>query len=140
MATRSMIYLQTGKDSYAGIYCHWDGYLSHNGAILQNYYNTREKVEELVALGNLSSLGRYLRAPEGTQHTFDDPWPNTCVAYGRDRGEENQEARTYTRKQIRESDGWEEYSYLFTLDNIWKYSTSNVVFKELQPVLERLNQ
>jgi len=35
------------------IYCHWDGYVNHNGMILKEHY---DKVQELIALGGLSSL------------------------------------------------------------------------------------
>jgi hypothetical protein len=72
------------------IYCHWDGYVSYNGVILDKYYNTQEKVEALIALGSLSCLSRSTECPEG--HSFDTPVDGYCIAYGRDRGEEGQEA------------------------------------------------
>lgn len=57
MATRSTIGIVRGYKDTTRIYCHWDGYLEHNGVILQKYYNTADKVEELLKLGNLSCLG-----------------------------------------------------------------------------------
>jgi hypothetical protein len=36
------------------IYVHWDGYPSHMIPILRKNYNTVEKVEELLSLGDLS--------------------------------------------------------------------------------------
>lgn len=57
MATRSTIGIKRSDRTVVKIYCHWDGYLEHNGAILQKYYNTADKVEELLKLGNLSCLG-----------------------------------------------------------------------------------
>ena len=57
MSTRSTIGIVRGYNDTARIYCHSDGYLEWNGAILQKYYNTAEKVEKLLALGNLSCLG-----------------------------------------------------------------------------------
>jgi hypothetical protein len=38
------------------VYCHWDGYLEGVGATLLNDFNTQEKAEALVALGDLSSV------------------------------------------------------------------------------------
>jgi hypothetical protein len=88
MGTRSSIAIKT-EDGIKAIYCHWDGYVDHNGKILKEFYNTKDKVNELIALGDLSSL----RQEPGEAHDFDrgddslgltDNW---CMAYGRDRGE-----------------------------------------------------
>lgn len=134
MATRSMIYLQTAKDEYKGIYCHCDGYLEHNGYVLQNYYNNRDRVEKLIELGDLSALRPRL-TPTTNNHSFDIPDRYTCIAYGRDRNEDDTQARTYTKQQINNSDGWEEYAYIFTLDNKWTYSTNNKTFSSLEKAL-----
>lgn len=72
MATRSTIAIQNEDGTVTGIYCHWDGYPEHNGKILVNDYTTEEKVRELIALGDISSLGSTI---------------NETEAYGRDRGE-----------------------------------------------------
>jgi hypothetical protein len=77
------------------IYCHWDGYLEHNGAILQEHYDS-SRANHLVALGDLSSL----KSTIGEKHAFsqfDLPTEeveayktlteNMCTFYGRDRGE-----------------------------------------------------
>jgi hypothetical protein len=67
--------------SILAVYCHWDGYPSHNGKILNAHYTERSKVQELMDLGDLSSLG-----PEiGEKHNFDAPPKGQCNAYGRDR-------------------------------------------------------
>ena len=105
MGTRSRIGVMHG-DKCKSVYCHWDGYLSHNGAILQANYDSA-KANHLVALGNISSLGRDI----GVAHPFskfdinkDDPDFDKLVAlyekaeaedwttfYMRDRGETEQE-------------------------------------------------
>ena len=64
MATRSAIGVMHG-DNCKMVYCHWDGYLEHNGEILQKHYDS-PKANHLVALGNLSSL----RPNIGEQHPF----------------------------------------------------------------------
>ena len=94
MGTRSRIGVMHG-DKVKSIYCHWDGYLSFNGRILQEHYDSA-KANHLVALGDLSSL----RAEIGEKHAFskfDLPaeeveafqtlTENWCTFYGRDHGE-----------------------------------------------------
>lgn len=79
MATRSYIILELSDEdkkkyktdkNYMGIYCHWDGYKSYNGRILMKYYDTKEKVEELISHGDMSSL---------------QPTLQECIFYHRDR-------------------------------------------------------
>lgn len=92
MATRSAIIVHDGHhQNYRGIYCHWDGYPEYNGTTLLQYYTNPDKVAELISLGNLSSLG-----PEiGEKHAFDARDESICTFYARDRGEEDQEARSF---------------------------------------------
>ena len=56
MGTRSTIALEFADGTVEQVYCHWDGYLSNNGRILQNYYMDPFKVKELVERGGMSSL------------------------------------------------------------------------------------
>jgi hypothetical protein len=69
------------------VYCHWDGYPSNMGPLLTKHYNTIEKVKELLALGDLSSLGSKVKPEPGQEHSFNKPAPDVTVAYHRDRGE-----------------------------------------------------
>jgi len=64
MGTRSRIGVMHGSVCKS-VYCHWDGYLEHNGEILQEHYDSA-KANHLVALGDLSSL----RATIGEKHAF----------------------------------------------------------------------
>ena len=93
MGTRSRIGVMHG-DKVKSIYCHWDGYLEHNGRILHESYDSA-KANQLVALGDMSSL----KADIGEKHAFskhDVPGietrvhnENWCTFYGRDRGEKD---------------------------------------------------
>lgn len=56
MSTRSFIGIENHDGTVRAIYCHWDGYVEHHGNILVNNYKTRESVEKLLALGDISSL------------------------------------------------------------------------------------
>lgn len=73
MSTRSTIGVVRCDGSKARIYCHWDGYLEHNGVILYESYSDMDRLEQLLRLGNISSLEENLE---------------TVIAYHRDRGEE----------------------------------------------------
>jgi hypothetical protein len=60
MATRALIGLMRPDKTIAAMYCHFDGYPSGVGAILEDYYNTYEKIDELIRVskGEISSLGK----------------------------------------------------------------------------------
>ena len=59
MGTRSRIGYKTENGNYSRIYCHWDGYFSHNGRILKDYYQTFDDVKMLISQGDISSVGKY---------------------------------------------------------------------------------
>jgi hypothetical protein len=121
MATRSTIAVLHKDGTVSQIYCHWDGYVSHNGRILQEHYNSLDLAEELVELGNLSSLGKELW-PQGDHHSFDDPETGVCVFYCRDRAETNQAPVKFRSLDMYFLEGdQEEYNYLFdSNDDEWK--------------------
>ena len=124
MGTRSTIGIQNEDGSVTGIYCHWDGYLSHNGRILAENYTDEAKVRELIGLGDISSLG----AEIGTAHDFDNAPKGETNAYARDRGERDVDARTaHNWRQFRAENG-QEYDYLFTPGAGWQVSTYNGIY------------
>ena len=55
MATRSRIGLELSDGSILSVYHHWDGYPTWLGRILNTHYTTREKVEDLIDGGDMSS-------------------------------------------------------------------------------------
>lgn len=118
MSTRSLICIKK-EDSYEVIYCHWDGYPHYNGTILKKYYKDPNKVQELIDLGDISSLRREI----GQKQNFDYPKEDWTVAYGRDRGEPDINATIVNSfdelKKIADSCG-AEYVYVFE-NNEWKY-------------------
>jgi hypothetical protein len=103
-------------DKVKSVYCHWDGYLEHNGAILQGHYYDSAKANHLVALGDLSSL----RPEIGEKHHFGDK-VDCCTFYGRDRGEKNTEFQVaHTFEEFLEQAGncMAEYYYIMK-DGVW---------------------
>ena len=150
MGTRSRIGVMHG-DNVKSVYCHWDGYLEHNGAILQEHYDS-VKANQLVALGDLSSL-----KPEiGIQHAFgyhgteisaedyETQFGNMCTFYGRDRGETGTEWKTHTNfvDFFAEVEGsWCEWYYIMR-DGVWyvgnRYETDEKFYQKLVPLAEAL--
>ena len=121
MSTRSYICKETTKGQYVGIYCHSDGYLAYNGAMLLDYYNKRETVNELLALGNLSCLNKFLYPDPNKPHSFDERQTGVTVAYKRDRGEQHQQAQKVKLQDIDSPSSWIDYCYVFGRDNKWRY-------------------
>ena len=69
MGTRSTIALEFADGTVEQVYCHWDGYLSNNGQILQSNYMDPFKVKELVELGGFSSLRDSVEDTAGSAYT-----------------------------------------------------------------------
>lgn len=143
MGTRSSIAVKHG-DKVKAVYCHWDGYLSHNGYILNKHYNST-KANFLVALGAISSLG----ADIGEKHDFDGPkedYPDSLTKtsyttvttfYGRDRGEKNTSWKVYNSVEEWLSEGEEEYNYLMD-DGVWYVAYDSRGLVPLHEALESL--
>lgn len=85
MSTRSAIVAKIGN-KYHGVYCH-----AMSFSTLKKHYSTHEKVEQLIALGELSSLEKNIAPKEGVPHSFEYPAPNVTVAYYRDSNERQEE-------------------------------------------------
>jgi hypothetical protein len=128
MGTRSRIGVMHG-DICKSVYCHWDGYLDHNGRILQEHYGSA-KANHLVSLGDLSAL----RPEIGDQHAFsqfevddmdrDDfirTTENMCTFYGRDRLETDVEfkvAQNFAEFLTQVENCGAEYYYIMR-DGVW---------------------
>lgn len=80
MSTRSNIAIKRKDGKVESIYCHWDGYLSYNGKILLEYYTELDKINQLIELGDISSLNKNV-VPNGKNDN------SVVVAYKRDRNE-----------------------------------------------------
>lgn len=140
MSTRSMICKETQEGKYEGIYCHSDGYLTYNGAMLLDYYNSKERVDELLSIGDISCLLPKIKPNPLEEHSFDNRQEDVCVAYGRDRGEIGTEAKEVSLEDINNPASWIEYCYVFGLDNKWKFfecdSNKKIELKSLQEGLD----
>jgi len=127
MGTRSRIGVMHG-DVCKSVYCHWDGYLENNGLILQHHYDSA-KANQLVALGDLSSLCEEIgeEHPFGyhgsgmTKEEYSAKYENMCTFYGRDRKETNTEfkvAHTFNEFLEQVENCGAEYYYIMR-DDVW---------------------
>ena len=110
MATRSRIGLQLADGNILSVYHHWDGYPQWLGVTLNEKFNTREKVAELIDGGDISCCDS------------DSDWNlnkvENHVQYYNDRGD-NTEPRLDSNFDDYVKKG-EEYAYVFTLDHVWE--------------------
>ena len=147
MATRSTIAIEFADGTVGQVYCHWDGYLQHNGKILLNSYTDPFKVRELIDNGDISSLGSEI----GVKHPFDAPpgsygtpayeaykeqYGNMTKFYMRDRGEMGVGAKYFKDFADYEANHqYEEYSYILRQVNgeaVWYVHQGN----EFEPLME----
>lgn len=130
MATRSTIALEYADGTVGQVYCHWDGYLDHNGKILLMHYSDPFKLRDLLDLGDISSLGRDV----GAKHPFS-PFGGSAADqaeheaasaagwttfYGRDRGETGCAQKMFKDfADYEQNFQHEEYAYILRKDGIW---------------------
>lgn len=144
MGTRSVIGVMHG-DVCKAVYCHWDGYLQHNGRILQKDYDS-VKANHLVALGDISSLKEDI----GEKHEFDGyngtdeeraKYEHMTTFYGRDRGEKGCEFKSFmdfeSLVEFFDSCGGE-YAYIMK-DGVWfMFDDNDHTLRELATELEKV--
>ena len=129
MGTRSRIGIQLKDDSILSVYCHWDGYPSFNGRVLREFYNTPEKVADLINGGNISAL-----------HTNagwnNETLPEVGPLYYTSRGESlESNAPRYDESifDFLEKENNEEYAYIWTVNNKWVCRKMNQFDDDKQP-------
>ncbi len=129
MATRSAIAIETGLPEMGpciihAVYCHWDGYITNNGALLLDHFNSLPSAVELIKGGSISSLG------EGTDNT---------KFHCRDMGREMVPASEYgTREEFIEDSNGLEYLYILNQNDAWEVFSMNKPWRGWQPVKDAL--
>ena len=127
MGTRSTIALEYADGTVEQVYCHWDGYLEHNGQILLKHYSNPFILRDLIDLGDISSL----KPTIGTKHAFSHfelraeevaeykvLTENMTTFYGRDRGETGTSAKKFASyEDYLLNHQYEEYDYILRNDN-----------------------
>ena len=95
MGTPATVLAKQG-DNYRAIYNNFDGYPSYLLKMLQEHYQDEDKVQRLIDLGDVSSIRKEVDIPAGVTHSYGNAHPDITIAYGRDRGEDRTEYRTYS--------------------------------------------
>lgn len=136
MATRSTIALEFADGTVGQVYCHWDGYLEHNGKILFENYSDPFKLQQLIDIGDVSVL----HANIGEKHDFNDRYEDGCTFYGRDRGETGVEARYFNDfEHYEKNHQYEEYEYILRqVDGkaVWFVCYNDAGFIKLESALK----
>ena len=116
MATRAIIAKLDDKGVKA-IYNHSDGYLEHAGRILAEHYKDENKVDELLAHGDVSIIDENI----GVKIDFNDyktRYANKqCKFYMRDRGEKYKQA-----EQLKDETELIEFSNNCDVDFIYMFA------------------
>ena len=126
MGTRSTIALEFADGTVQAVYCHWDGYLAHNGQILLKHYSNPFILRDLIDLGDISSLKPTVGTKhdfshfgtEMTQEDYNALYRDMTTFYGRDRGETGTSAKKFASyDDYLLNHQYEEYDYILRNDN-----------------------
>ncbi len=124
MSTRSLIGIQNANKTVEYIYCHHDGYLEWVGNKLITHYKNEETIRELLALGDLSSLGNKPISSPDAWEVFSPSTSAECLSY-KMRGETDVDTRTTNNLDTYFQAGINsgaEYLYVYVIaEKEWKY-------------------
>lgn len=128
MSTRCLIAKQVAPGRYRTIYCHSDGYPDGVGRILLSHYTHETKIDQLLDLGDISVLDKYIDPDPNKVHGFGyskigdrylaNRQDGVTLAYCRDRGDFGTGARVYSLKEL--DMAHVDYVYIFK-NGTWRY-------------------
>ena len=147
MGTRSTIALEFADGTVEQVYCHWDGYLEHNGEILDEHYSDPFKLRDLIDMGGISSLGKVI----GKKHPFGPAYNETDIVkkakiqkevdkareagyttfYARDRGENLTKEQFVDFQDYLAHHQYEEYEYILRRDGNWYVKCHDAAYELL---------
>ena len=136
MSTRSWIGRLKEDGEVEAIYCYFDGYVDSVGKGLLGNYQSDAKVEALIELGAISSLGPEIGVKIGFENLTGEERLEQCVAYHRDRGEPLEVEKFSSVTAYRDTalkDVFIEYTYLWK-DGAWDYFGEDL--NDWQPLAE----
>ncbi len=122
MATRSTISIENADGTITSVYCHWDGYPSHNGDILLHHYHY-DKLAKLISNGDMSSLNEEIEK---------------CEFY-KNRGEDFNSDTYNDYYDYLKNCEFQEYNYILRRNKVWYASKGENAFLELAIVIEKYN-
>jgi hypothetical protein len=144
MSNRALIGRKNADGSVDYVQCIFDGYLAHTGMMLEYYWASEERIDELLAGGKMSSLGPELGvAHDGSLYPSAPGTEEYTIFYHRDRKQPYQETRSEKAATVGEflgvgypSQTAVQHRYLFQ-DGKWFYARTdklNLSPLELVPI------
>jgi hypothetical protein len=123
MGTRCYIAKDLGDGKYRTIFCMLDGYLEYTGALLAEHYATPERIDALLSLGDIYSLGAKLEPDPAYPHDWynNNRQKDVTTVLGRDCGETDCSAQEMTLSEMEDSFEFIDFLYVFTHEHEWKY-------------------
>ena len=128
MSTRSVIGIMNNDNSVDSVYCHFDGYPEHTGYFLKKFFDTKEKVENLISNGDISSLVSSRNWKREENPTINNKQVLKTLYYF-DRPEVWDSVKPKHHKSVLEffeRDCADEFKYLFLPSGEWNYKNKSV--------------
>ena len=123
MATSSRIGKEQENGTVRSIYINWDGYPHGVGKILLSNYQDLQKVEELINLGDISSL---------------QPELDQVIAYHRDLNEEYSQPKLYRSIDAFFYSNTSDYGYVMNKEGVWMYKSGSKRVVDPAPLVEEI--
>ena len=134
MSTRSIIGIINDDNSVNSVYCHYDGYPLYTGYFLKRFFDTTEKVNNLISGGDISQLASKSNW-ENTKYPMINNKQVLKTLYYIDRpksefiNERWKNVKPQKHKDLLEffkRDDGDEYKYLFLPSGNWNYRQNGV--------------
>jgi hypothetical protein len=128
MSTRSVIGILQDDKSVNSVYCHFDGYPEHTGYFLKKFFDTTEKVQNLISNGDISSLVSNQNWKR-EKHPMINNKQVLKTLYYVDRPEAWESVKPQKHKGVLEffqRDCCDEFKYLFLPSGNWNYNSKGV--------------
>lgn len=109
-------------------YCHHNENEDNISDILLNYYTDLKKVKELISLGNISKLGKFIKPTDS--HSFKNPQKDVTVFYIRDRNDPEHHHLKIETSELNLYDTFKECQSFYLFKN-GEWFLNNQIIKKL---------
>lgn len=117
MSTKAFICKEIEKKQYVGVLVNLDGYPTNIGALLLDYYNEPDIIDNLISHGDISCLKEKIEPNPLFEHTENNRQKGVTLFYN---GFDKKIKPKYI--SINDMHGWlaPDYTYVYCLNNLWK--------------------
>ena len=140
MSTNSTISYVHPDGKVSTRYCHADGMLEYNGAMLVEHYSDEEKIKKLMALGYLSFLGEEpIDEPKLWDLDFSRKYTGPACRTYRGRGDEDEDGYEYNSiDEYFEKMPEQEFNYIYFLGEWFWFS--DYEYDEAFPPMKKVSR